>query len=105
MFDSRVSYDGSSGGGEGCGVNPAPSPGAGGLVPGCWVARDAPCDADTAVPNGDIARARGECHVCVSSQWCRTSSAACGGISVLKHSNTVRWDISPYQRAGLQFKG
>lgn len=35
----------------------------------------------------------------------RASSAACGGISVPKCSSTVSWDVSPYQRAGLEFKG
>ena len=33
----------------------------------------------------------------------RTSSAACGGVSVPKSSNTVSWGISPYQRVGLEF--
>lgn len=65
---------GAAGGGKGCGVipPPPPSPGADGLIRGCWVARDAQCST-VLFPVGISHVHVGERWMTVTLQRCRTA--------------------------------
>lgn len=73
-------------------VIPPLGPAAGGLVAGCWAARDAPCDTGTAVPHGDTARVSRVCP-------CSGAGLQCSlwwhfSIETLKYSEVGHLSIS-----------